>query len=89
LLRYFTTKASQRPGDRDKTDCIITYLFRIPAQGDAPPTWHRPEVDSSYAFISQSALAFEADLYRALVDVPSETMLPEHVTVLQEFEYLY
>jgi hypothetical protein len=89
LLRYFTTKASQRSGDRDKTDCIITYLFRIPAQGDAPPAWHRPEVDSSYTFISQSALAFEADLYRALVDVPSEAMPPEHVTLLQEFEYLY
>lgn len=89
LLRYFTTKASQRAGDRDKTDCIITYLFRIPAQGDTPPVWHRPEVDSSYAFISQSALAFEADLYRALVDVPSEPMPPEHVALLQEFEYLY
>jgi hypothetical protein len=89
LLRYFTVKASQRSGDRDKTDCIITHLFRIPAQGDAPPAWHRPEVDSSYAFISQSALAFEADLYRALVDVPTEAMSPEHVTLLQEFEYLY
>jgi len=89
LLRYFTVKASQRAGDRDKTDCIITHLFRMPAQGDTPPAWHRPEVDSSYAFISQSALAFEADLYRALVDVPSEAMPPEHVALLQEFEYLY
>jgi hypothetical protein len=89
LLRYFTTKASQRSGDRDKTDCIITYLFRAPSRGDDPPAWHRPEVDSSYAFISQSALAFEADLYRALVDVPAEAMPPEHVTLLQEFEYLY
>ena len=89
LLRYFTVKASQRAGDRDKTDCIITHLFRMPAQGDTPPSWHRPEVDSSYAFISQSALAFEADLYRALVDVPSEAMPPEHVALLQEFEYLY
>ena len=89
LLRYFTVKASQRAGDRDKTDCIITHLFRMPAQGDTPPAWHRPEVDSSYAFISQSALAFEADLYRALVDVPSEAMPPEHVVLLQEFEYLY
>jgi len=89
LLRYFTVKASQRAGDRDKTDCIITHLFRMPAQGDTPPAWHRPEVDSSYAFISQSALAFEADLYRALVDVPSEAMPPEHVGLLQEFEYLY
>ena len=89
LLRYFTGKASQRSGDRDKTDCIITYLFRTPSRGDAPPAWHRPEVDSSYAFISQSALAFEADLYRALAGVPSEAMPPEHVTLLQEFEYLY
>jgi hypothetical protein len=89
LLRYFTTKASQRSGDRDKTDCIITYLFRSPSRGDDPPSWHRPEVDSSYAFISQSALAFEADLYRALADVPSQGMPPEHVTLLQEFEYLY
>jgi hypothetical protein len=89
LLRYYTTKGSQRSGDRDKTDCIITYMFRMPSHGDAPPTWHRPEVDSTYAFISQSALAFEADLYRALVDMPSEAMLPEHITMLQEFEYLY
>jgi hypothetical protein len=89
LLRYFTTKASSRPGDRDKTDCIITYLFRTPAQKEQPAAWQRPEVDSSYAFISQSALAFEAELYRALADVPSLPMPPEHVTLLQEFEYLY
>ena len=89
LLRYFTGKASQRSGDRDKTDCIITYLFRTPSPGDRPAAWQRPEVDSSYAFISQAALAFEAELYRALEDVSIETMPPEHVTLLQEFEYLY
>ena len=61
LLRYFTSKASQRSGDRDKTDCIITYLFRTPAQGEHQ-AWQRPEVDSSYAYISQAALAFEAEL---------------------------
>jgi len=88
LLRYFTNKASQRSGDRDKTDCIITYLFRTKIQGEQQ-AWQRPEVDSSYAFISQAALAFEAALYRALEDVPSESMPPEHVTLLQEFEYLY
>ncbi|MGC2698471.1 MAG: hypothetical protein WA738_22000 [Candidatus Angelobacter sp.] len=88
LLRYFSAKASQRSGDRDKTDCIITYLFRTPAHG--PTTaWQRPEVDSSYAFISQASLLFETELYRALGDVHSESMPPEHVTLLQEFEYLY
>ena len=88
LLRYFTTKASQRAGDRDKTDCIITYLFRTPEQGGGT-AWQRPEVDSSYAFISQASLAFEGTLYRALGDVQCESMPPEHVTLLQEFEYLY
>src|SRR6185312_16167061 len=87
LLRYFTTKASQRAGDRDKTDCIITFLFRTPEQEGA--AWHRPEVDSSYAFISQASLAFEGTLYRALGDVQCESMPPEHVTLLQEFEYLF
>lgn len=89
LLRYFTGKASQRSGDRDKTDCIITYLFRTPTQGETKTAWQRPEVDSSYAFISQSALAFEAELYRALADMPTNSMPQEHVTLLQEFEYLY
>jgi hypothetical protein len=89
LLRYFTSKASQRSGDRDKTDCIITYLFRTPAQDQRQVAWHRPEVDSSYAFVSQAALAFEGDVYRALDDVPTEPMPTEHVTLLHEFEYLY
>ena len=88
LLRYFTSKASQRSADRDKTDCIITYLFRsIP--DDKPSAWHRPEVDSSYAFISQAALAFEGELFRALGDVHYDSMPQEHVAMLQEFEYLY
>jgi len=88
LLRYFTGKASQRAGDRDKTDCIITYLFRSRPPGEKV-AWHRPEVDSTYAFISQAGLAFEAELYRALDEVPIEAMPLEHVALLQEFEYLY
>ena len=89
LLRYFTAKASQRSGDRDKTDCIITYLFRTPDDGERKIAWQRPEVDSSYAFISQAALAFEAELFRALDDMHAESMPLEQVAMLQEFEYLY
>ena len=89
LLRYFTSKASQRPGDRDKTDCIITYLFRTPDDTNRKIEWQRPEVDSSYAVISQAALAFEAELFRALDDMPAESMPLEQVAMLQEFEYLY
>jgi len=90
LLRYLSAKVSRRAGDRDKTDCIITYLFRTPpTEQNGVAAWKRPEVDSAYAFISQSSLAFEAELYRALGDVSCESMPPEHVKLLQEFEYLY
>ena len=87
LLRYFASKSSVRSCDRDKTDCIITYLFRNP-QG-TPPVWQRPEIDSSYLFISQAALAFEGELYRALGDVQCQSMAQEHVALLREFEFLY
>jgi hypothetical protein len=87
LLRYFAAKASVRAGDRDKTDCIITHLFRSPAAN--PPQWNRPEVDTSYYNLSQAALAFEAELYRALADVQAESIPQEHLHFLREFEYLY
>jgi hypothetical protein len=86
LLRYFAAKASVRAGDRDKTDCIITHLFRNPP---SPPQWNRPEVDTSYYNLSQAALAFEAELYRALADVQAESIPEEHLHLLREFEYLY
>jgi hypothetical protein len=87
LLRYFAAKASVRSGDRDKTDCIITHLFRNPE--GAPTQWNRPEVDTSYYNLSQAALAFEAELYRALADVQAESIPEEQLHFLREFEYLY
>lgn len=87
LLRYLVSKRSVRSGDRDKTDCVVTHLFRKPANSATP--WQRPEVDSPYLSISQAALGFEAELYRALGDVQVDSMPPEHVQLLQEFEYLY
>lgn len=87
LLRYFAEKASVRAGDRDKIDCIVTHLFRNPPGNPMP--WHRPEVDSPYLYITQAALAFEAELYRALGDVQQDSMSPEHLNHLREVEYLY
>ncbi len=87
LLRYFAAKASVRSGDRDKTDCIITHLFRHPVGN--PAQWHRPEIDASYYTMSQAALAFEAELYRALADVQAESIPQEHLNLLREFEYLH
>jgi hypothetical protein len=90
LLRYYTDKASLRSGDRDKMDCIITFLFRNPPASDnGPSAWQRPEVDSSYFFVSQAALGFQGTLYRALGDMEYGDVPQEHMQLLSEFEYLY
>ena len=90
LLRYYVSKASGRSGDRDKTDCVITYLFRNPPPvNGTPPAWQRPEVDSSYYFVSQAALGFQGDLYRALEGMAYTPLPNEHAQILHEFEYLY
>ena len=90
LLRYYVNKASSRSGDRDKTDCVITSLFRNPPQKNGgPPAWQRPEVDSSYYFISQAALGFQGELYRALEGMEYAALPQEHAQLLHEFEYFY
>jgi hypothetical protein len=90
LLRYYTDKASLRSGDRDKMDCVITFLFRNPPVSDnGPSAWQRPDVDSSYFFVSQAALGFQGTIYRALADLEYGEMPQEHMQLLSEFEYLY
>ena len=86
LLRYYAAKASERAGDRDKTDCIVTHLFRNPVGN--PAQWDRPEIDATYDAFSQAALAFEAELGRALSDVEAES-ITEDLDLLHEFEYLH
>jgi hypothetical protein len=88
LLRYFVGKASMRSSDRDKTDCIITHLFRT-APTDPAHKWQRPETDSSYYHVSQAALTFETELYRALGDVHFDSVPAEQVHLLREFEYFH
>jgi hypothetical protein len=59
LLRYFVSKASDQTADRDKTDCITTYLFRHPPPNlDIP--WQRPETTESFYFLSRAARAVTA-----------------------------
>ncbi len=90
LLRYYCNKASMRSGDRDKTDCVITFLFRNPPKPqDGPAPWQRPEVDASFFFISQSALGFQGDLYRVLRDLEYSPLSQEHLQLVHEFEFLY
>lgn len=88
LLRYYVGKTSPRSNDRDKTDCVATYLFRKP-DPDSPHQWTRPETDANYIAITQSAAAFELELHRALQGVDSEPVAPEHTALLREFEYFH
>jgi hypothetical protein len=88
LVRYFVTKASSRAADRDKTDCVITHLFRNPAP-DSPQTWPRPETQATYYLLSKAAVAFEYEVRRALADLQFDPMPPEHAHLLHEFEYFH
>ncbi|HEY6352780.1 MAG TPA: hypothetical protein VI636_25575 [Candidatus Angelobacter sp.] len=88
LLRYFVAKASSRASDRDKCDCVITFLFRDPCP-DSVKQWPRPEIDSSYHHLSLAALTFEGEVYRALGDVHFEPMPAAQVQLLSEFEYFH
>lgn len=90
LLRYYICKASPRSGDRDKTDCVITYLFRNPPESNGnPPAWQRPELDSSYYFVSQAALGFQGELYRALEGMEYTALPQEQAQLLHELEYFF
>jgi hypothetical protein len=88
LLRYYVNKSSPRSNDRDKTDCVATYLFRNPVP-DSPHQWTRPETDANYFAITQSASAFELELHRALAGLDFEPIPPEHAALLREFEFFH
>ena len=88
LLRYYVTKSSPRSNDRDKTDCVSTFLFRSPVPG-SPNTWSRPEPDATYFFMTEAAQSFEKELQRALEDVPCEPIPAEHQRLVREFEFFH
>ena len=88
LLRYFVAKASARAGDRDKTDCVITHLFRTP-DPESVKKWERPDTDVSYYHLAQAAAAFQGEVHRALEGVHFDPVPSENAALLREFEYFY
>ena len=88
FLRYLVGKASSRASDRDKCDCVITFLFREPSS-DPSKQWQRPEIDGSYHHLSLAALTFEGEIYRALGNTHFEPMPPAQIQLLAEFEYFH
>lgn len=85
LLRYFIEKASHVEGDRDKTDCIATALYRNSpsAQKILPDTADR------YHFISQMADELEKQITSTLGDSGIPEIKDEHSQLLKEFEFLH
>src|SRR3954471_4515893 len=85
LLRYYIDKQSLLQNDRDKTDCINTFLFKRTLEGQSGP----PEADR-YFYIMQMAQKFEQQIYRMLGEGANIPKLhDEHAQLLREFEFLH
>jgi len=89
MLRYYVDKASHSDNDRDKADCVITFLYRSPRFGaahekSAPLSDHDP-----YGVVAQVILEFESEIYRVLSESRFPDLKPEHVQLLREFEFLH
>ena len=79
LLRYFCHRASGSDPDRDKTDFIVTFLYRtcVPAERQV-----RPEMD-----VDQPS-EFEEELYTLLGDEEVLQLPEEHRQLVREFPFV-
>lgn len=85
LMRYFIEKASHTEGDRDKTDCIATALYRSSPEGNKVA----PDTADRYHFIAKMADAFEGVITSTLGDNGIPQIKDEHRQLLREFEFLH
>ncbi len=79
LLRYFCRKASGSDPDRDKTDFIVTFLYRtvVPAERQV-----RAELD-----VDQPS-EFEEEIYTVLGDEEVAELPEEHRQLVREFPFV-
>jgi hypothetical protein len=82
LLLYYTAKQTRSDTDRDKTDFIVTCLFRSP---DPPELW-----DARGMFFSggKTYTHFEPALVKMLGLPPAPELPVEHAQLIREFDYL-
>ncbi len=82
LLRYFVRKQSHSNFDRDKTDFLVTYLYRNPRVNGQWET-------RGYSMDGGAPMPpFEIALLEILEDSDLPDITPDHARVLDEFEYL-
>lgn len=85
LLRYLISKSSPAEADRDKTDCIATFLFRQSELSQRPI----PDTTDRWHFISQIIDEYEKFIFHVLGDGTFPEIRPEHANLLREFEHIH
>jgi hypothetical protein len=82
MLRYFVRKKDHSDFDRDKTDIIVTFLYRHPR---VPGQWEQ----RGYGLDGSLPLSpFEIALIEILADADLLSLPEEHVQVLRRFDAL-
>lgn len=82
MLRYFVRRKEHRESDRDKTDMIVTFLYRHPR---VPGQWEQ----RGYGLDGSLPLSpFEIALLEILADSDLPPLPEEHVQTLRRFDAL-
>jgi hypothetical protein len=79
LLRHFVRKGSRTDPDRDKTDFIVTFLYRmvVPAEQQIPNE-----------FVVDHPSEFEEELYVILGEDEAASLPEEHRQLVREFPFI-
>jgi hypothetical protein len=82
MLRYFVRKKDHNEPDRDKTDLVVTFLYRHPR---VPGQWEQ----RGYGLDGSLPLSpFEIALIEILADADLPPLPEEHVQILRRFDSL-
>jgi hypothetical protein len=85
LLRYYVGKKSGEETDRDKADCVATFLYRESDISKKPI----PQTNDRYHFIMQCVKDFENTMVQTVGDVEPPELTLDAKRLLQEFEFLH
>lgn len=85
LLRYYVGKKSAEETDRDKADCVATFLYRESDISKKPI----PQTNDRYHFIMQCVKDFENTMMQTVGDVDMPELTADAARLLQEFEFLH
>src|SRR4051794_12005635 len=79
MLRYYICKSSPEEADRDKADCVATFLYRSSSLANK----QIPQTNDRYHFISEVALQFETFMRNTLGETRAPEIKKEHAQLLK------